>query len=74
MGVSSVTHFGAIFFLEFLVFIGGVGGFLPIIPSLTLLTLIPHTFHWKNVTFFARFVQKVTDGVRDGGEKSVINI
>ena len=56
MGISSVTHFGAFFFLEFLVFIGGVGGFLPIIPSLTLLTLIPHTFHWKNVTLFAHFV------------------
>ena len=56
MGVSSVTLLGGRFWVEFLVFIGGVGGFLPFFPSLTFFALIPHTFHWKNVTLFAHFV------------------
>ena len=66
MAVSSVTLLGGIFGAKFLVFIGVLDGFLGSFPSLTLFGLIPHTFQWKNVTFFAKFVQKVTDGVRDG--------
>ena len=69
MAVSSVTLFPRIFSSKSLVFIGGVGVFFPHLPSLTLFALIPHTFHWKNVTLFAHFVQKVTDGVRDEGLK-----
>ena len=74
MGVSSVTLFEGIIRAKNLVFIGVLATFSRPASSLTFFALIPHTFHWKNVTFFARFVQKVTDGVRDGGEKSVINI
>ena len=66
MGVSSVTFFREKLGAEFLVFVRGLAGFLGSFSSLTLFGLIPHTFQWKNVTFFAKFVQKVTDGVRDG--------
>ena len=56
MGISSVTLFGGRFGAEFLVFIGVLAGFFGAHPSLTFLGLIPHTFQWKNVTFFAHFV------------------
>ena len=56
MGVSSVTLFREKFGAEFLVFVGVLAGFLGSFSSLTRFGPIPHTFQWKNVTFFAHFV------------------
>ena len=56
MPLSSVTLFGGDFGADFLVFIGVLSTFSATSPSLTLFALIPHTFHWKNVTLFAHFV------------------
>ena len=58
MPLSSVTLFGGDFGADFLVFIGVLSTFSATSPSLTLFALIPHTFHWKNVTLFRPFRPK----------------
>ena len=58
MGVSSVTHFEGIIRAKTLVFIGVLATFSRPASSLTFFALIPHTFHWKNVTLFRPFRPK----------------
>ena len=58
MAVSSVTLFACFFCLETLVFIGPLCHFLSPFASLTLFGVIPHLFHWKNVTLFSSFRPK----------------